>query len=151
AEIRPGQPRNEAVFGPAFEAAGGRERLGRALGEGYEDGAGLGQNFHGGASKQPAVICALYEHEAKAMALAIWNALAQFGRGTYVSGIAAVGFPVSEPSGQRPFITADGRTVDLAGGAWGRGSLIPTASGDWRWQPEIVFDGEASRDQDLWS
>jgi hypothetical protein len=36
AEIRPGQPRNEA----AFEAAGGRARLGRALDEAYEDGPG---------------------------------------------------------------------------------------------------------------
>src|SRR5277367_3701739 len=37
-EIRPGQPRNEQAFRPAFDAAGGRARLGRALGEVYEDG-----------------------------------------------------------------------------------------------------------------
>jgi hypothetical protein len=28
---------------------------------------------------------------------------------------------------------------------------VRTASGGWRWQPEIAFDGQASRDQDTWS
>src|SRR5262245_47379226 len=97
-EIRPGQPRNEAAFGPAFKSAGGQARLGRALDEVYEDGPGWVQHFDGGTSGQPTVICALYEHQPIAVAQAVWNALAQFGRGTYVSGTAAVGFPVAEQS-----------------------------------------------------
>ena len=59
AEIRPGQPRNEAAFGPAYEAAGGRMRLGRALDEVYEDGPGWVQQFDGGSTGQSAVVCAL--------------------------------------------------------------------------------------------
>ena len=94
-EIRPGQPRNEAAFGPAFEAAGGRARLGGALDEAYEDGPGWVQHFDGGSSGQPAVICALYEHEAVAVAQPVWNVLARFGRGAYVSGTGAVGFPIA--------------------------------------------------------
>jgi hypothetical protein len=148
-EIRPGQPRSEAVFGPAFEAAGGRAHLGRALDEVYEDGPGLVQHFEGGGSGQAAVICALDGHEAVAVAQGVWNALAQFGRGTYVSGVAAVGFPIA--SAGRPFIMADGTSIELEGGAWGCGRLVPTASGGWRWQSEVVFDSEAVRDQDVWS
>jgi hypothetical protein len=149
AEIRPGQPRNEAAFGPAFEAAGGRARLGGALDETYEDGPGWVQHFDGGSSGQSAVICALYEHEPVAVAQPVWNVLAQFGRGTYVSGTTAVGFPIA--SGERPFIDADGSPVELDGGKWGRGRLVPTASDGWRWQPEVAFDSEAVRDQDVWS
>ena len=93
AEIRPGQPRSEAAFGEAFEAAGGRARLGRALNEVYEDGPGWVQHFDGGSTGQPVVICALFGQSAVAVDQEIWNALGQFGRGTYVSGTAAVGFP----------------------------------------------------------
>ena len=148
-EIRPGQPRNEAAFGESFEAAGGQALLGRALDEVYEDGPGWVQHFDGGSSGQPAVICALFGQSAVAVDQEIWNALGQFGRGTYVSGTAAVGFPI--PSEGRPFITADGGPVELHGGAWGRGRLVPTTSGSWRWEPQIAFDSEACRDQDTWS
>jgi hypothetical protein len=37
-DIWAGQPRNEVAFEEAFEAAGGRARLGKARGEVYEDG-----------------------------------------------------------------------------------------------------------------
>jgi hypothetical protein len=148
-DIRPGQPRNEVAFGEAFEAAGGRRRLGEALGEVYEDGPGWVQQFDGGTSGQATVICALFGHAAVAVDQEIWNALGQLGRGSYVSGVAAVGFPV--PSGERPFITADGRPVELAGGAWGPGRLVSRLSGGWRWEPQIAFDSEACRDQDTWS
>jgi len=148
-EIRPGQPRNEAAFGEAFETAGGRARLGRALNEVHEDGPGWMQHFDGGSSGRPAVICALFGQSAIAVDQEVWNALGRFGRGTYVSGTAAVGFPV--PSGERPLITADDGAVGLDGGAWGRGYLVPAAPGDWRWQPEIVFDSEACHDQDTGS
>jgi hypothetical protein len=149
ADMRPGQPRNEPAFRPAYEAAGGKARLGRALGEVYEDGPGLVQQFEGGSTGQAAVICALDGHDAVAVAQEVWNALAQFGRGAYVSGVAAVGFPI--PAADRPFVDADGRPIELAGGEWGRGQLIPLASGGWRWQPEFAFDSEACRDQDTWS
>jgi hypothetical protein len=150
-EIRPGQPRNEAAFGPAFGAAGGLAVLGQALDEVHEDGPGWVQHFDGGSSGQPVVICARYGHEAVAVTQAVWNSLARFGRGTYASGTAAVGFPIAVPSGERPFISADGTPVELAGGQWGRGRLVPAAAGDWRWEPEIAFDSDACRDQDIWS
>ena len=79
------------------------------------------------------------------------SALGAFGRGTHVSGTAAVGFPFPDPSGQRSFIDADSGPIELNGGSWGRGQLIPTASGDWQWQPEVAYDSEAVRDQDVWS
>ncbi len=148
-EIRPGQPRNETAFGPVFEAAGGRTRLGRALDEVFEDGPGWVQHFDGGSSGRPAVICALSGQPAVAVDQEVWNALGQFGRGTYVSAAAAVGFPI--PSEERPIITTDGSPIELDGGAWGRGRLVPTDSGGWHWQPEAAFDSEASRDQDRWS
>jgi hypothetical protein len=145
-EIRPGQPRNEAAFGEAFEAAGGRARLGGALNEVHEDGPGWVQHFDGGSSGRPTVICALFGQSAVAVEQEVWNALGPFGRGTHVSGTAAVGFPVA--SGESPLIAADGGPVKLDGGAWGRGHLVPAASGSWRWEPEIIFDSEACRDQD---
>jgi hypothetical protein len=150
-EIRPGQPTNEVAFGAALDNAGGRARLGRALGEAYEDGPGWVQHFDGGSSGHPAVICALFGHSAVAVDQATWNVLRQFGRGTYVSGTAAVGFPVPDSSAQRPFIEADGSAVELAGGAWGRGRLVPTSSDGWRWESATAFDSEACRDQDTWS
>lgn len=79
----------------------------------------------------------------------VWNALGQFGRGTYVSGPAAVGYPVAP--GERPLVTAEDGPVELAGGAWGPGRLFPSVSGGWRWEPRIAFDSEACRDQDTWS
>ena len=102
-----------------------------------------------GNSGQPAVVCALFGHPAVAVDQEVWNAIGQFGRGTCVSGAAAVGFPVA--SAERPYVTADARPVELDGGAWGRGRLAPMTSGGWRWEPQITFDGEASRDQDTWS
>jgi hypothetical protein len=148
-DIRPGRPRNEVAFGEAFEAAGGRARLGRALDEVYEDGPGWVQQFDGGSSGQPAVICALFGHSAVAVDQGVWNALGQFGRSTHVIGTAAVGFPVG--SGEHPLITADGSPVELDGGAWGRGRLVPRSTGGWQWEPETAFDSEACRDQDTWS
>jgi len=148
-EIRPGQPRNEHAFGPAFDAAGGRTRVGGALGEVYEDGPGWVQHFDGGSSGHRAVICALFGHDATVVTQALWNVLARFGRGTYVSGTAAVGFPVASP--ERPFVTGDDGPVELAGGKWGRGRLVPTSSGDWRWEPEIAFNDHATRDHGTWS
>jgi hypothetical protein len=119
------------------------------LDEVYEDGPGWVQHFDGGSSAQPMVICALPGRQAVAVDQEVWNVLGQFGRGTYVSGPAAVGFPI--PSEERPIITADESPIGLDGGAWGRGRLVPTDSGGWQWQPEVAFDSEASRDQDRWA
>jgi hypothetical protein len=148
-DVRPGQPRNEIAFGEAFEAAGGRARLGRALGEVYGDGPGWVQQFDGGTSGQPAVICALFGRPAVAVDHGVWNALGQFGRGAPASGAAAVGFPV--PAGEHPLITADGSPVELEGGTWGRGRVVPQSSGGWRWEPRTAFDSDACRYQDTWS
>jgi hypothetical protein len=149
AEIRVGQPRNEAPFGEAFEAAGGQARLGRVIDEVYEDGPGWVQHYDGGSSGRPAVICALYGQSAVAVDQEVWNALGQFGRGTHVMGAAAVGFPAV--SARQPFVAADGGPVELAGGEWGRGRLVPDAGGGWRWEPQVGFDSQAYRDQDAWS
>jgi len=149
AEVRPGQPRNEAAFDPAYEAAGGRWRLGRALDQVYEDGPGWVQQFDGGSTGRSSVICALFGQSAVAVDQEVWSALSQFGRGAYVGGVAAVGFPV--PSSERPFIATAGGPVELAGGEWGRGRLVPLTSGDWRWQPEVAIDSAATRHQDDWS
>ena len=46
------------------------------------------------SSARPAVICARFGQSAIAVDQEVWNALAQIGRGTYVSGVTAVGFPV---------------------------------------------------------
>jgi hypothetical protein len=148
AEIRPGQPGNEAAFGEAFQAGGGRDRLGEAIDEVQQDGPGWVQHFDGGNSGRPAVICAPFGESAVAVEQEVWNALGRLGRGTYISGTAAVGFPV--PSGERSLIKADGSLVELNGGAWGCGRLIPI-TGEWRWQPTIVFDSEACHDQDTGS
>jgi len=144
-EIQPGQPRNEAAFGEAFEAAGGRARLGRALGEAHEDGPGWVQHFDGGGTGR-AVICAIFGHSATVVDHEVWNELGRLGRGTHPSGTAAVGFPV--PDGDRPLIAAEDGPVRLEGGAWGRGRLVPAESGGWQWQPEAAFDSEACHDRD---
>ena len=151
AQIRPGQLRNEAAFGPAYRAAGGAAFLGDALDEVYEDGPGFVQHFGGGSGGEPSVICALYEHEAVAVAQTVWDELSGIGRGGYDSGTAGVGFPVADPSGQHPFIGADIAVIELAGGSWGRGQLARTASGRRRWQPRVAFDSQAYRDQDVWA
>jgi hypothetical protein len=149
--IRPGQPRNEAAFGPVYEAAGGAAFLGEALGEVYEDDPGLVQHFGGGPDGEPAVICALYEHVPVAISQEIWNALRAVGRGAYGGGTHGAGFPAADQAGQPAFISAGTSKIELTGGKWGSGQLIGTAGGRWRWQPHIVFDSEAYQDQDTWS
>ena len=150
AQIRPGQPRNEAAFGPVYEAAGGAAFLGEALGEVYDDGLGFVQHFGGGPAGEPAVICALYEHVPVAVAQEVWDALRSVGRGAYGGGTNGVGFPVAGQVRQLAFISAGASTVELAGGKWGSGQLIQI-NGRWRWRPHACFDSEAYQDQDTWS
>ena len=150
-QIRPGQPRNEAAFGPVYEAAGGARVLGEALGEVYEDGPGLVQHFGGGTAGEPTVICALYEHIPVAVSQEVWNALRAVGRGAYGGGTHGVGFPAAGRAGQPAFTNAKAGKIELTGGKWGSGQLIRTADGRWRWRPRTYFDDQAYQDQDTWS
>jgi len=149
--IRPGQPRNEAAFGPVYEAAGGAPFLGEALGEVYEDGPGLVQHFPGGPAGEPAVICALYGHVPVAVAQEVWNALRAVGRGGHGGGTDGAGFPAASPAGQSAYVGPGTASVKLAGGAWGPGQLLHIADGRWRWRPDAAFDSQAYQDQDTWS
>jgi hypothetical protein len=152
ARIRPGQPGNEAAFGPVFEAAGGAAFLGEALGEVHEDGPGLVQHFSGGPAGVPAVICALFEHVPVAVAQEVWNALRSVGRGSYGGGTRGAGFPAADQgAGQPAFISTGSSTIELTGGEWGAGQLIRTGDRRWRWRPHTVFDSHAYQDQDTWS
>jgi hypothetical protein len=144
--IRPGQPGNEQAFMPAYEAAGGAARLGRALGEVQDLGTGFVQYFDGGAAGH-AVICAPYGKVAVAVALEIWNALQAVGAGAPGGGTAGAGIPVAaNPPGA--FIGADSDCVLLAGGRWGPGRLVRSGDRGWGWQPDLSFDSEAFRDRD---
>jgi hypothetical protein len=149
-QIWPGQPRNEASFGPVYEAAGGAAFLGEALGEVYEEGPGLVQHFSGGPDGEPAVICALYEHAPVAAAQKIWNALRAIGRGVDGGGTSGVGFPATGQPRQPAFIGSGTGTIELTGGSWGSGQLIE-ANGCWRWRPHVHFDSQAYQDRDTWS
>lgn len=149
--IRPGQPRNEAAFGPVYAAAGGFAFLGEALGEVYEDGPGLVQNFSGGPDGEPGVICALYDEVPAAVAQEVWNALRAVGRGDSSGGTINVGFPAADQAGEFAFIDAKTSKIELAGGKWGPGHLLRAAEGRWRWRPHVNFDSHAYQDQDTWS
>lgn len=147
--IKPGQPGNEAAFMPVYEAAGGSARFGRALGELQDVGTGFVQYFDGGAAG-PAVICAAYGKVPVGIALEIWNALQAVGAGAPAGGAIGAGIPM----GANPpavFIGSDIDYVMLAGGRWGPGRLVRSGDRGWVWQPEISFDGEASRDRDAWT
>jgi hypothetical protein len=148
--IWPGQPRNEAAFGPVYEAAGGARVLGEALGEVYEAGPGLVQHFSGGLAGEPAVICALYDHVPVAVSQDVWNALCAVGRGGGSSGTTGAGFPVADQAERLAFISAETSKIELTGGKWGPGELI-WAGGGWRWRPHTYFDSQAYQDQDTWS
>jgi hypothetical protein len=71
--------------------------------------------------------------------------LAQFGP------VGRAGQGGGQRCGQRPLITADGSPVELDGGTWGRGRLVPQSSGGWRWEPRTAFGSEACRYQGTWS
>jgi hypothetical protein len=144
--IKPGQPGNEQAFMPAYEAAGGSARLGRALGEVQNTGIGCVQYFDGGAAGA-AVICAPYGKVPVAVALEIWNALQAVGAGAPGGGATGAGLPVAaDPPG--PFIGARSDDVVLADGRWGPGRLVRPGGQGWAWQPEISLDSEAFRDRD---
>lgn len=155
--IRPGQPDNEAAFQPVYTAAGGAGRLGDALGEVYQHGAGLVQHFDGGRSGEPAVLCALIGQPVVAVAQSVWNELTAVGGGSPNGGVVGIGYPTGFRA-ESPYLGSDVETIDLIGGTWGRlnggvrrGRLQRRPGRVPLWQPEIVFDSEASRDRDRWT
>lgn len=67
--------------------------------------------------------------------------------------MVGVGFPAAGRTDHGPFISSDSRSVELAGGKWGRsgrGRLVRSAGERPVWQVEIVFDSEAISDRDSW-
>src|ERR1700677_288267 len=149
AVIRPGQPGCERPFTVAYDAAGGKSRLGQAIGEVYETDKGRGQHFAGTSSSESAVICALYGRSAVTVAESVWDEVCEIGGGHPGGGTAGVGFPIgSRP--QAPFIGSSSEEVELAGGQWGPGRLVRHGPGRWIWQPDVVFDGATSSDRDSW-
>jgi len=148
--IRPGQPGNEASFGEAYTAAGGAVRLGQPLGEAREETCGWVQHFDGGQSGEPAVICALYGHQAIAVAGPVWQALGMIGDANRGGGTAGTGFPVGTRP-PAPVIDSGSEEILLAGGSWGPGRLVRETPGRWAWRPAVAFDSEACRDRDAWA
>ena len=154
--IRPGQPDNEAAFQPAHSAAGGTARLEDALGEVYQNVPGLVQHFDGGPSGEPAVLCALIGQPVIAVAQSVWNELCAVGGGPPNGGVVGIGYPAVDRA-TSPYLGPDVQTIDLIGGTWGRpngglrrGRLLRRQGKNPVWQPEIVFDSEASKDRDRW-
>lgn len=151
---QPGEPGQEAAFKPAYEAAGGVYKLGKALGQVQEHRLGWLQYFSGGSGGEPAVLCALYGKSVVAVATAVWNDIEAIGDGVVGGGAVGAGFPVSSEPSSYAFIASDVNTVELAGGQWGpekRGRLLRSPTGPALWQPELAFDSEASKDRDAWS
>ncbi|GLZ43636.1 hypothetical protein [Actinokineospora sp. NBRC 105648] len=154
ANLRPGEPGQEAAFHAAYQAAGGLEVLGRALGKVQELDLGWLQHFAGGPRGEPSVLCALYGKAAVAVSTAVWNDIAAIGAGVVHGGSTGVGFPVSANPSQGGYIGSDAEVVDLVGGRWGRaehGRLLRPSSGPVVWQTETALDSDASKDRDVWS
>lgn len=151
---RPGQPGHEATFQPLYDAAGGADQLGEAMGEVQEAGPGWVQHFAGGPRGEPAVLVELPGKPASAVARAVWDDLQTIGGGLPSSGTIGVGFPIVNRADPDPFIGADRQMIELEGGQWGRrgrGRLIRRPGEAPVWQPEITLDSEAFRDKDSWT
>jgi hypothetical protein len=116
----PGESGVGVAFQEAYDGASGPAGLGNALGLTREEGPGWVQHFSGGPDGEPAVVCALFNRPAVAVARSIWNEVAAIGRGGPISGMTGVGFPVYGPSSPSRFIGSDSESVNLAGGEWGR-------------------------------
>lgn len=153
--IRPGQPGYEAAFQAAYAAAGGVRRLGDALGEVCHHGPALVQHFDGSPSGEPAVLCAVAGLPVIAVARSVWDELSAVG-GSPNGGVVGIGCPDATMSAGS-YIRSDAETINLIGGAWSRsnggvrrGCLRRRPGRLPLWQPEIVFDSNASRDRDCW-
>ena len=71
------------------------------------------------------MICARFGQSAVAVDHEVWNAVAQFGRGTCVSGVAAVGFPIPRLRVVRSSRPMAGRS-SWPGASGVGGRLVPT-------------------------
>lgn len=152
--IRPGQPGHEATFQPIYDAAGGADLLGEAMGEVQEVGPGWVQHFAGGPGGDPAVLVELRGKPARALARTVWEDVCAIGGGLPNSGSIGVGFPAAHRSAPVSFVGSDYQLVELEGGQWGRtgrGRLLRRPGQRPVWQPEIAFDSEAVRDRDSWT
>lgn len=151
---RPGQPGHEATFQPVYDAAGGADRLGEAMGEVQQAGPGWAQHFAGGACGEPAVLVELPGKPASALARTVWDDMQAIGGGLPRSGTIGVGFPAANRAVSDPFIGSDCQVIELEGGQWGRrgrGRLLRSSGVPPVWQPEITLDSEAFQDKDSWS
>lgn len=84
------------------------------------------------------VLCALPDGRMAAVAESVWDALHVAGSGAVdPAPLAAVGFPVGREREEPGILISDDATrLDLAGGAWGPGTLFrPDAFHDWEWRP----------------
>ncbi|TQM85490.1 hypothetical protein FHX81_7976 [Saccharothrix saharensis] len=152
--VGPGQPGHEGVFAPVYEAAGGRGRLGLAMGEVFEHELGWVQYFTGGPSGEPAVLCARFGQPVVAVAREVWDDIAAVSREVAGGGPTGVGFPLADESERGGYVGSQAEVVELAGGRWGRsgrGRLLRRRPGPPVWQPAVVYDSEAFEERDRWS
>lgn len=130
------------AFLAAYRRAGGLAVLGEATSEVYGEGPGWVQRFGHCADGGSAVICALSGRPAVAVDAEIWEALGTAGA---VDGwFAAAGFPeVTDRT--PPVIGLDSASIELSGGRWGPGCLVPQNqqwwqhARQWEWQPRELF------------
>jgi hypothetical protein len=154
ATFAPGQAGHEAEFQPVYEAVGGAERFGPAMGEVREHELGWVQHFAGGPIGEPSVLCARFGKPVVAAAREVWNDIEAIGSSVLNGGATGVGFPIASKSAPDGYIASDAKTVELAGGRWGRtqrGRLLRHRAGATVWQPQIAFDSETFKDRDTWS
>jgi hypothetical protein len=151
AAARPGEPGLEAPFQEAYEAGGGSQVFGAAMGQITPDGPGWVQHFTGGPGQDPAIICALPGKPAAAATRQIWNALETAGAGTAEAGTIGAGLPCPADSASGPASGPHAGAVRLEGGSWGTGWLIPGEHGELRWEPALAFDSNHFQSRDAWS
>lgn len=152
--VGPGHPGHEGVFAPVYEAAGGRGRLGLAMGEVFEHELGWVQYFTGGPSGEPAVLCARFGQPVVAVAREVWDDIAAVSRDVVGGGPSGIGFPLADESERGGYVGSHAEVVELAGGRWGRsgrGRLLRRRPGLPIWQPEVAYDSDAFEERDRWA
>jgi hypothetical protein len=137
----------EIAFQEAYDSAGGITTLGVPMSSVHAMGPGWVQDFRSLATGRHAVICALPERPAVAMAGSVWAALRAIGDPNHGGGLEGVGFP-SPHSGHDHLDEAASR-IRLLGGQWGPGWLTRTDEAGWRWRPKEQIDSNAFRDRDI--
>lgn len=146
--IQPGEPGNESPFRETVDAVGGVELLGAPRTPVEQIGDGYMQRFDGGSTGIERVLCAPGGYPVVAMDRTVWDQIQSVG-GRH-GGVEHIGFPLAPATG-RPYIGSDWTEIVLIGGDWGRpfrdtrrGRLVRRSDGGAVWQPDVVFDDEAS-------